>query len=203
MKQATLLLAALVAVGLTVTACGDGDGGIGTTSGAELTVSEVDAILGELFNIAFGVGGLSPAASAPATPIPFNENISESEACPGGGSVSLSGNISGTIDDVTLEGNIDMTLTESISGCVITSGTKKFTVNGDPNIKITAAMTIKANFSISGMFTMKGGFKFTSDDGRSGSCGIDMSVDLATGSATGNVCGHSASSISVSVAGLN
>ena len=202
MKQATRLLAALVAVGLTVTACGDDGGGTGTTSGDPLTTSEVDAILSELFDIGFDVGGQSAAASASATPIPFDESISESAACPGGGSVSLSGNISGSVDDVTFVGNLDMTLTEDISGCVITSGTKKFTVNGDPNITITASMTFTQT-SLTGTFTMKGGFKYTSNDGRSGSCGIDMSVNLATLDATGNVCGQSASGINVSVAGLN
>ncbi len=201
MKQATRLLAALVAVGLPVTACGDDGGGTATTSGDQLTASEVDAIFSELFEIAFGAGGLSPAASAPAAPVPFNQSISQTKACPGGGSVSLSGNLNGTIDDVTSEGNINMTLTEDISGCVITSDTKKFTVNGDPNIQITASVTFTPG--ISGTFTMKGGFKYTSDDGRSGSCGIDMSVNLATEAVTGNVCGRSASSINVSVAGLN
>lgn len=201
MKQATRLLAALLAVGLTVAACGDDGGGTGTTSGDELTMSELNTIFGELFEIAFGVGGLSSAASAPAAPVPFNQSISQTEACPEGGSVSLSGNLSGTIDDVTLEGNLDMTLTESISGCIIASGTKKFTVDGDPNIQITASVTFRPG--ISGTFTLKGGFKFTSDDGRSGSCGIDMSVNLATEAVTGNVCGRSAGGINVSVAGLN
>ncbi|MHC4986769.1 MAG: hypothetical protein ACYTFO_11535, partial [Planctomycetota bacterium] len=62
-----------------------------------------------------------------------------------------------------------------------------------------ADFTLDEN-TVSATGTEKGGFRFTVSDGRSGTCGIDLSFDISvntsgsslSSSTTGTVCGRSA-----------
>jgi hypothetical protein len=63
-------------------------------------------------------------------------------------------------------------------------------VNGAPNLLISGDVTIDENFLISGTYTMDGAFRFTSSDGRSGTCDVDVQIALENRTTSGTVCGE-------------
>lgn len=199
-------LSALLAGVALVGACG-GDGPT-ANSGDALTEPEVQEIavelfaeLGGLFSGGFGTTseqhelpfGLSLSQAA----VPISESFDETFPCEGGGTVTLEGEISGNVDDETFEGDLDIDLTEDLHACVVEGQNITATVNGEPNIRLRGTFVIESE-SISAEFTYVGGFSFVTDDGRSGTCGIDISSTLTisgagTGSlattTTGTLCG--------------
>jgi hypothetical protein len=201
MQKSVRLFAFATMTAVALTACsGDGGGGGGTNSGDPLTAAEANEVFAALFDIGFGAalapGG--PMASSGPAAVAFSESISQSETCPGGGSIGLSGTVSGDIDESTFDGTINMDVTETLNSCVVTldASAVTVTVNGDPNIKITADITIaNSGASFSGTFGMNGGFTYTGDDGRSGGCAVNVSVNLTNQSASGSVCGQSISGV--------
>ena len=183
MKKTSRIIAGLAVLGLTMSACGDG--GVGENSGDPLDADEAGVLFNELVEIGF-VGlarGPAPMSVAAAEPIPAT-----SSQCPGGGSVTVSGNA----DDGTTRASFD--ITETISGCVISVDGIAFTVNGDPNIKITGDISIDdESFEIFDFnMYMNGGFLYTADDGRAGRCAIDVSATLSetSVSVSGSFCGQ-------------
>ena len=193
MRKAVRFLALTAGLVVFATACGD-DTPTGTNSGDPLTTQEALDVYVQL-NAAIGqaLGGVTAPAATPGAsqdPIP-----TVSANCPYGGSVSVSGDYDiGDFNTNTGEGTISFSLTESISSCGVMSGDIEFTVNGDPNITVGGDITIaqvNQTFDISGTYTMNGGFRYTSDDGRSGSCAMNVSVNYETFSVSGSICGNS------------
>ena len=185
MNKASRIAAGFLVLGMAVSACGDDGGAVGTTSGDPLNSTEANAVFNQLFGIGFGGLASPPALMAAPAAEPIPETTTQ---CPGGGSVTVSGDVSGG----TTSGSFD--ITETISGCVVTEGGVAFTVNGDPEIRITGDITIGQTLEdIDIDMTIRGGFTYSSDDGRSGSCGVDVSISMtgSTISASGNVCGQS------------
>lgn len=182
MQKVRGLTASIVAATLILGGCGDGGG----SSGDPLTQDEAVAIFGELFTIAFGALGAPPAvAAAPAVAItPITTD------CELAGSITLSGDVTEN------ETSVSFNLTETINNCKFEynpgPGGIVFTVNGDPNINWSGTLSVNGE-TLSGTFTMKGGFTYDADDGRSGGCGIDVSVNFSTLQASGKICGQSVS----------
>ena len=191
------------AVALTVAACSDDPTGV--DSGDPLTSAEVEAVIAA-FSSAFdsaGVGaqrvatiGLDGAAAAQAA-IPINESFNVSIPCESG-SLQVSGSLNGTVDEQTFNMDVTMEVSWDPNGCVVSDGTTTFTVDGAPQINLVLDMTSTSDaLTMSG--TETGGFSFTSSDGRSGSCALDVTYSLVTdnagisGSATGTICGLDAS----------
>ncbi len=184
---------------LTLTACG-GDP-MGVNSGDELTDTEIQAV----FN-AFGnaVGDLDASAHVVApqdgiqmADININRTVSVTAPCNVGGEISLNGSVDGTVDDETFASDIEMGLDVEFDACGIESEQNTLSVDGE--IQFDAHFVIsEGGFSTDG--TQVGGFSFTTNDGRSGSCAIDIdfSASYAEGtsaqsSVSGTVCGRSAS----------
>jgi len=190
------LIGLATALTLTVVACGDDVTGSG---GDELTPTEVNAIFAAL-SLAFAdVGAGAPAGPAQA-PFDFDESITLTAQCDLGGNIVLSGSLSGSIDDVTFASDIDFTVIFDPNACIVSDGTNTFTVEGDPNItlvlNIVTTGTTQA-FTASG--TETGGFTYTSSDGRSGGCEIDVTysivgndIGIETIEISGTVCGQDA-----------
>ena len=196
-KTFTNLIGLATALTLTVVACGDDVTG---SSGDELTPTEVNAIFAAL-SLAFAdVGAAAPAAGPAQAPIIFDQSITLTAQCDLGGNIVLSGSLSGSIDDVTFASDINFTVIFDPNACIVSDGTNTFTVEGDPDITlvldIVTAGTTEA-FTASG--TEKGGFTYTSSDGRSGGCKIDVTYSIVGNDAgvetieiSGTVCGQDA-----------
>jgi hypothetical protein len=188
-----------VGLALTLTACG-GDP-VGVTSGDELTDTEIQAI----FN-AFGgaIGGMDGSASRVApqdgiqmAEIKVNRSVSVSTPCNLGGEISLNGSVEGTVDDETFASNLEMGIGVQFDACVIPS--EQNTVSVDGEIQVDSRVVLnEGSFSVDG--SQVGGFEFTTDDGRIGSCAVDIEFSAsstdgtsAQSSLSGTVCGRSAS----------
>jgi hypothetical protein len=186
MRQAVRLFA--LSAGLTLLAAGCGSDVTGTT-GDPLTQQEAYAIFSELqFAVSDALGGQAPAAAgsgamaaAPITPV--------TGTCGGGGTVTVSGEADNNLDPQTGYGTFSFTLTESVNNCVVETTGASFTVNGEPNIHVAGDVTIGQN-GIGGTYDMKGGFSYTADDGRAGTCGVDVGLDFSNLSVSGKVCGQ-------------
>ncbi|MDH3290663.1 MAG: hypothetical protein OEO20_00485 [Gemmatimonadota bacterium] len=183
MRRITRLTGTVGALALVLAGCGSD---VGTNSGDPLTQAEAAEIFAQLQTaVADALGSPSaPATVSPpevmAVPIPTS-----SATCPAGGSVSVSGSA-----DETATG-ISFSLTETVSNCGIVYNTITFTVDGDPHIKISGDITIGGDMQVSGTYDMQGGFLYSADDGRAGSCAVDASVNFTTFNIGGSLCGHS------------
>lgn len=188
-----------IALALTVVACGEDATGV--TSGDELTSAEVAVViaaLGSAFD-SVGVAAQQVAAAGPAlAAINISENFSLSVPCESG-TLDVSGSMDGTVDDQTFAMDATLEVSWDPNGCVVSDDINTFTVDGAPRVTVTLDISSSEDIvSISG--TETGGFSFTSSDGRSGSCAIDVTFSLVTtatsvdSTITGTICGLQASS---------
>jgi hypothetical protein len=91
-----------------------------------------------------------------------------------------------------------MGVTVDFAACSFPSNDLTVTVDGQPDITFQADFLLtQESLSVDG--SQRGGFSFTTSDGRAGSCAIDIEFDASytTGSAavssvSGTVCGRSA-----------
>jgi len=187
MQNAPRCLALSATLMFAIAAC-SGDS-VGVTSGDPLDQQEVLAIFTELNEaVSNAMGGApSPPASPGAVMDPLPTVTGD---CSAGGTVTVSGSADGNINQSTMTGTITFDLTESINDCALVHDATAFTLNGNPNIKINGDLDIGENFSITGTYEMKGGFLYDADDGRSGTCGIDVSVNFTSLSVGGSICGQ-------------
>lgn len=184
MRLTRRLSAVLAALLVTATACGEDATGI---TGDPLTQQEAFAIFAELQSaVADALGGVAPAPALVATPIP--EVTGE---CLGGGTVTVAGDVDDNIDPQTGLGTISFSLVESVDDCVVQTTGSTFTVNGAPNLLISGDLTVGEDFAITGTYDMDGGFRYSSDDGRAGTCDVDVSLDFSDYNLSGRVCGQS------------
>lgn len=173
-----------------------------TSTGDVLDAQEAADIAEELLDATFDAMASSttagsPLGSAPLKAVPVTFPISHTESCEGSGSISVSGSISGDIDQ-NGSGSLSLSITETVTDCRITKNLKEFVVSSDPTLQMTGDFTF-TNGQPSGVqsLSFSGSFTWTSGDGRSGGCGMNLTVTFdpttATGSMTGDVCGQSIS----------
>ena len=202
MPRSSRIPAAFAALALLTAACGDSPT---ATTGDALTEAEVMEIAQDVFN---GVGemfsGIGPQRSAilPAglhlsimSPVPINITVNESGPCGGDGTASVSGSIEGTLDNETGAGNLEFDVTQSATNCVIVGATHSYTVSGEPNLHLTGSFESDGGDTFSGSFSLVGGLTFEVNDGRTGTCGVDVTVTVNatgtsfSGTASGTMCG--------------
>lgn len=177
--------------GLMVAAAGCGDS-ITDSTGDPLTQEEAVAIYAELqfaVSDALNAQGAAAAGSGamlvtPITPV--------TGTCGGGGTVTVSGDADDSLDPVTGYGTVSFTLTETFDDCVVQTTGADFTVNGDPHVTAAGDVTIDEN-GLGGTYDMNGGFAYTADDGRAGTCGVGVSINFSTLRVSGKVCGKTIS----------
>lgn len=193
------LLKRAVAVGsaaVVAMSCANGTG----PTGDVLDDAEVQAIAGELMGVAVGEGlgslyGAQPTARAVnADPISFSFSVNESAACPGGsGTVQIVGSLSGSIDDVTQDGTLALDFTQTMNACALETASGMFTLDGDPDLRLSGDISWNAEGPTGeSTFGYEGGFAWSDETGRSGTCGIDVSLTWSATSAsyTGEICGN-------------
>ena len=189
-KVSTSFIGLTTALALTVVACGDDPTGV--DSGSELTSTEVAAVLaalGAAFETASGAAQAAPAQ----VPESVNETINESVPCESG-SIAVIGSITGSADVETFVSDLTTTVSWDPNACVVGDGTNTFTVDGAPAVEAVLHLTsTPVALTVTG--TETGGFSFTSSDGRSGSCDLDVTFSIATTPTgverivTGTICG--------------
>lgn len=189
MPRKSRITAMLLLLAVGAFACSDSTGTVGVTDGDPLTEQESTALLVELMNVFGGFGAASPLAS-PTADIPVNESLDESSDCPGGGSVRLHGNVNGTVNDETFAMDLEFHFTEEINACGVYHNEMLFVMNGAPDLTWSGDYMYSQE-SLTGTFSLKGGFAYTAEDDRSGSCGIDLNVNFTTGTASGTLCDRS------------
>ena len=202
-KISSSFIALTTALTLMVGACG-GDA-TGINSGDELTTEEVAAVMAALASGFDSVGVAAQIMSEEISasdiarvgpvlaPISVNESFDVSIPCESG-TLDLGGSMSGTIDDETFAMDVVLGATWDPKGCVVSDGTTTFTVDGAPRVEVSVDMTSTEDaLTLNG--TEIGGFSYTSSDGRSGSCAIDVTFSIVTGEqsvtseVSGTVCG--------------
>jgi hypothetical protein len=199
-KVSTSFIGLTTALALAVVACGDDPTGDDpdVDSGSELTSTEVAAVLAA-FNAAFE-SAVSGASAAPAqVPEEVDETFDNVSVPCESGNLVVSGSITGIADVETLVSDLTTTVSWDPNACVVGQGTNTFTVDGAPGVELVLHVTSTAQLAaltISG--TETGGFSYTSSDGRSGTCGLDVTFSVATAdtgvvrTVTGTICGLAA-----------
>ncbi|MDH3456279.1 MAG: hypothetical protein OER90_05505 [Gemmatimonadota bacterium] len=199
-RHISIISGMAAALALTLSACSESP--LGVNAGDQLSDAEIQALFNQLGE---ALGDPSPSASVAApeglqlTEIRVNQDVSVTAPCQSG-TISLDGSVSGTIDDQTLEGDLRMGVSVDFDACTFPAEQITVTVDGAPKIEFQADyLFAQESFSVEGY--QRGGFEFTTSDGRVGSCAIDLTFDASytTGSATvstmnGTVCGRSAAS---------
>lgn len=186
--------AAVVAMG-----CGNGTG----PTGDVLDDAEVQALASALMGVAVGEGlsVSAPAANqtaagsvANADPVDFSFSVNQTVECPSGtGTIKLVGSMSGSIDSQTQDGNLALDFTQTMTGCVIETNNGLYTVDGDPDIRMSGDIAWNAEGPTGeSTFGYKGGFAWSDANDRSGTCGIDVSITWTATSASysGKICGN-------------
>jgi hypothetical protein len=185
-------IAALTLLALAAACSGDS---VTETSGDTLSEQEVQEIFAAMSAVGGAVMPLGPVAAPANGPqlasIPLDTAIN----CPSGGWLSISGSVSGTVDDVTGDLDLDFDLTQDMADCGITTASNaQFVLNGADDIAIVGSILMSQE-SVSGSLAYQGGFAWESEDGRSGTCGVNFDVSFSsaslTGTASGEICDRS------------
>lgn len=199
--HAVATLTTLFALGLT--ACGDGTGPEGNLS-QEQAQKVAQAVSQQTYTTSFGSTGsasinrrsddgtLSADISAATT-----VEMSFSRNCPGGGSVSWSGDA--VQNDAQTETTIDATL--EYAECTTLVEQSTVTITSADAFKYSATLLRPSDTEMEWSSGLTGSFDWTMD-GDSGSCSLDLQTDVtATGigvtgegsidaTTSGRVCGH-------------
>jgi hypothetical protein len=137
------------------------------------------------------IRGSRPEASSGCTVNPSGQTcnfpIAYTGSCPGGGTISVSGDFDLTLND-SGTGSDSSTLTIMPTNCVVSD----LTINGDPGV--TLATTLGYNndiFDFPVTMNESGGISYGPHP--SGNCTVNVSLTLQQNSCsvTGTVCGHS------------
>lgn len=185
---------------------GCGDDPVAPSSGDELSAAEAAAISAFLVGQSLegwnfdDIGGpsasIAPSASVGA-PISIDFSTEASVDCPEGGTVFLSVDVTGSIDDETQSGNLSLSLIESLDACAFPAEGTVFTLHTSPDLELEGDFTWQNGQPVGTQsFTFAGGVQWGAADGRSGSCAVDLHVTLYEDGSTlesGTVCGSSLS----------
>lgn len=193
-------LSAIVACCVLIGACSDSDGPTDPVplDGTELTVAEAAALAGLFALEAMGASeGQEPGAAAVAgESVPFSFDVAVTVPCPLGGEVAFSGAMNGAFDTEAESLSLSFVASQVHSECAVDAEGVRFTVSGNPGIELRSSLEAAGDPPQgSHTATLSGGFDWTTDDGREGTCVLDISASMdlgtETGTSSGSVCGHS------------
>ena len=122
-----------------------------------------------------------------------NWPVSYDGGCPGGGTISVDGDVNGTVDN-TFTGSLDGTLTIIPSMCSVPN--TGLVINGDPSVGVTGQLDLSDGSPTSVEFTQTGSISYGPNP--SGSCPFNMTLSATrSGQAitsckiSGTACGQS------------
>ena len=194
---AALAAAALLAAGCDRNATAPAAGTL-ESADAALLAEEMDALTGVALGSQIGSFLLFSAAPANAAALPVDRSFTTTRQCPAGGSATVAGTIKGEMDRATRSLALETAATRTESACAFPArrtGGATLTVSGNPNVAVRASFrAVNGQPSGPQTVTQKGAFTWSSSDGRSGSCALDLTstVDFAaqTYSVKGTLCGQ-------------
>jgi hypothetical protein len=210
-QSASQILLALVIVMLTLCAgCGNSSHSSQRLSPeqAQAVSQEVDAALQSALAAALSpglpadkhrslgaiVGHPSPNQSSDCTTNPNGETcnipVTYSGACPGGGTIGISGDLDFTLNN-SGDGSDSLTLTITPSNCSVSN----LTINGDPSITVATQMNIANDVPVYPItLTENGGISYGPNP--SGTCTMNVTLTInsrASCRISGSICGQSVS----------
>jgi hypothetical protein len=171
--------------------------GLLTLSACDSTTTPSDGALSadESRLLAVEIGAVGSAMLESASML-RGTTFSQVRECPRGGSVSVTGTVTGERDLQTRTATMQVTATSTHAACAIGRGPDRtITITGSPGVVFTANRKLVNGLPDGPQTTRKvGGFTYTTSGGGSGSCQIDVasSFDPATGTFTmkGTNCGR-------------
>ena len=179
-----------------VAACDDA-AGPGTGLDAEELATLSDAMVAGDFAYSAGVAtaGQPDGATIALDPVTATGEFSGARPCPAGGQVLFEGTRTRTWDPDTQEGSADLAMTKTHQECAREVRSTVITLNGDPDIAVEAHHAWNAEGPV-GLQTlsMHGAFTWSTDDGREGSCTVDIEAsfdpETMTRTVAGTFCEH-------------
>lgn len=145
------------------------------------------------FGFGFSVSG-TESVHLSSAPVPINTTFTRTSQCPKGGTVTVTATIKGEMDAATRSMTTTTTATKTDNACAFQGKDAVITVTGDPNLVLTSNRKI-VNGTMSGpqTSTQKGGFKWSTSAGKSGTCQVDITSTIdptaKTRTVTGTMCG--------------
>lgn len=210
--RSKLLAATLLATtSFVLSGCGD-DSPTGN-AGDALSAVEAQLLVAELFGVLqlIEIPPLDPGptavASGPArTPYGdlYDDEIGVADACTGGGLATIDGLITGDVDEAAGTADISLTATADFNQCVVPTQSVSLTLNGDPDVGLSADIDI-TDVAISVVIDLDGGVSYVSSDGRAGTCAMDLTITANAGSTgvseviSGSACGTSGSELDIAL----
>lgn len=200
MRRMLLLITAPLAL---ATAACDG-GATAPATDAELTEAEAQAAAAEWDAVAATLmASFGPVFSTAGAGEPSMESSTATStfrrqhACPGGGTSTLAGQRTVTRDPAARTGSMQMAATRTDSACTVHARGQQggtLTIDGNPNIQVTAQHAWSNAVPGPHVHTQKGSFAWRRSTGASGTCSVDLSGTFTpatqTYTLTGTFCGR-------------
>jgi hypothetical protein len=190
--QAKLLLPALAVLALA--AC-DGNA-VGPAADKALSAAESETlatVFGDQnsgFLDGFSGPSFSKTPDGPRLATTVTTTFTRTRTCPQGGSVKLEGTHVVTTDPATHSGSAQFNATRTESACAVGRGDVVITVNGNPNTVLTANQTWTNGTPGVRTATAKGSISWSTSNGRSGTCNIDVTHTWTPSTHTLHVVGQ-------------
>lgn len=178
----TLLLPAALAAAFALAACegaATGPDG-GSTSG--LSADDVQALASETgdqdgaFLDGFDGPSFNKIPAGPALATTVTTTFTRTRTCPQGGSVKLEGTATQTVDPATKTGSASFSATRTESACVFGRNGKTITINGNPNTQLASSQSWTNGVPGVRTATKKGSFNWSTSEGKSGTCNVDVTA---------------------------
>jgi hypothetical protein len=199
-----LLLPLALAAALGSAACDGSSTGPG--GDAALSASEANQMAGDFDEVSAGGidGEFAPLFSASAdgagalAATTVDATFTRTVSCPRGGSVTVVGHTTGTMDRPARSASRQTDATRTEQGCAFAArnGTT-LTLNGNPNVALHADQSVTGGVPGKRTMTQKGAFTWARSTGQTGSCTVDLvsTHDPATRTATvrGTFCNRTVS----------
>lgn len=140
-------------------------------------------------------GGSSAGLETAGPPTSFSFTQETTHPCPTSGNIGVALELSGMFDEDTNSLQADLSGSQVHNGCAFPHNGLTLTVNGEPSIAFTASIgAVEGVPSQPFTFTLDGGIRWASSDGRAGVCAmqLDAVTDFSAQQRTlqGSVCGH-------------
>ena len=191
------VVSGITALALSLVACG----GDSTSPHGTLSADESAALAMQMASTVQGSAATSAASSMSRhidglnlASAPVSLNLDTTVPCPLGGDTHLTLAVSGTVDQTAQTATLDLTGTNAPHECGYHVKQVDVHVTGNPSLTQTAHVAVDHGQPVGTQsFTAGGGFTWSTNDGRSGSCTIayTASANYSTNTVNvhGSVCG--------------